>query len=400
MAVKIGYGTANYYLDLIALKARDDPSSLKTGNFKTKADSLGITPAENTVTGYTLRLSIWKQALSLESNGALSIYTADINAPKIQDTSFDKNAKKAGDIAQIRTSSEMYGAVEIALRYKMRNFSLRLQFRHVDPGYQSMGAYFLNNDLENYTIAPSLTLFGSRLRFSGSLGVQKDDLAGYKRSRSHKTIGSANLTAEISQRLGADLSFSNYSINQTVKTIHFADSLKVVESSRQFSFTPRYTIPGANMTHSILASANISQAKELNPARTDSLGGVIDTYNYLLNYQLTFPQRQAAFSVSLNHTEMKGDGLTDGNMGATLAGSKAWQKGKWILSASAGYLLSERNEEKGRILTGSLQFRYKLFKGHALHLTAFYTDNTPDHPTQYYPKYKETRAEAGYGLSF
>lgn len=398
MAVKIGYGGANNYFDVIVLKAKDDPSSLKLG--KSTVDSLGISPAENTVTGYTLHLSFWKQLLSLESNGALSLYTADVNAPRIQDSSYDKDVKKVSGLVTVRNSSELYGAFDFALRYRVRNFSARLQYRHIDPGYQSMGAYFLNNDLESYTVAPSLTLFRSRLRFSGSLGLQKDDLAGNKRARSHKTIGSANLSAEITDRLGADLSFSNYSINQTVKTLRFADSLKVVESSRQFSFSPRYTIPGATISHSFLASANISQARELNPARTDSLGGDINTYNYLLNYQLALTQQQAAFTLCLNHTEMKGNGLTDGNMGATLGGSKTWGKGKIVLSANAGYLLSKRNEEKGRILTGSLQLRYKLFKGQALHLMAYYTDNTPDHPTSYYPKYTETRAEAGYGFSF
>jgi len=398
MAVKVGYGSPNNYIDLIALKAKDDASSLKLG--KNVLDSLGIAPAENTVTGYTIHLSLWKQLLSVESNGALSLYTADINAPQIQDSSYDKAVKKVNNIATVRTSSELYGALDVALRYKMKNFSLRLQYRHIDPGYQSMGAYFLNNDLESYTVSPSLTLFRSRLRFSGSLGLQKDDLAGNKRARSHKTIGSANLTAEITDRLGVDGSFSNYSINQTVKTLRFADSLKVVESSRQFSLSPRYMIPGATLSHSFLASANISQARELNPARTDSLGGDIDTYNYLLNYQLGLTQQQAAVTLCFNHTEMKGAGLTDANQGVTLGGSKTWGKGKLVLSANAGYLLSKRNEEKGRILNGSLQLRYKLFKGHALHLMAYYTDNTPDHPTAYYPKYTETRAEAGYGFSF
>ena len=398
MSVKIGYGSSNNYIDLIALKAKDDPSSLNQG--KGPADSLGIAPAENTVTGYTIHLTLWKQVLSLESNGALSLYTTDVNAPRIQDSSYGKDVKKVDDLVTVRTSSELYGAFDAAIRYRTRNFSLRLQYRHIDPGYQSMGAYFLNNDLENYTFSPSLTLFRHRLRFSGSLGLQKDDLAGNKRARSHKTIGSANLTAEITERLGADLSFTNYSINQTVKTLRFADSLKVVESSRQFAFSPRYMISGATVSHSILASANICQARELNPARTDSLGADIDTYNYLVNYQLSLIQQQAAFTLCLNHTEMKGAGLTDGNQGATLGGSKTWEKGKLIVSANAGYLLSKRNEEKGRILTGSFQLRYRLFKGHALHLMAYYTDNTPDHPTSYYPKYTETRAEAGYGFSF
>ncbi|MBS1598598.1 MAG: hypothetical protein JST75_10275 [Bacteroidetes bacterium] len=397
-AIKIGYGTQNNFIDLIALKAKDDPSSIKMS--KGFIDSSGITPAENTVVGYNMRLSIWKQHLSFESDGAMSLYTNDINSPLVQDSSFDNDVKKISRIVRVNTSSELYGAIEAAIRYKTRNFSLRFQYRHIDPGYQSMGAYFLNNDLESYTVAPSFTLFKSRLRFSGSLGIQHDDLAKSKRARSKKIIGSANLSAEITRQFGIDLSFSNYSINQTVKTIRFADSLKLVESSRQFSITPRYTIAGTSVAHSIVFSANINQARELNPARIDSVSGDINTTNYVLNYQLNLVEHNTSFFISLNQTAMKGDQLTDQNMGATVGASKSWKKGKITISASGGYLLSKRNEEKGKIITASLQSRYNFYKKHALHLTAYFTSNTPDQPTSYYPKYSESRVEVGYGFSF
>lgn len=398
MAIKIGYGTQENFIDLIALKAKDDPSGL--ASTKGMADSLGITPAENTVTGYSMHINLWKKHISLESDGALSLYTNDINSPRVQDSTFESNAKWASGIARVTTSSEVYGAIQAALRYKTRNFSVRLQYRHIDPGYQSMGAYFMNNDLENYTIAPAFSAFRSRLRFSGSIGFQKDDLANKKRSRSNKVIGSANLSGEFNSKLGIDASFSNYSINQMVKTIRFADSLKVVESSRQFSLSPRYMISNGRMSHSILLSANISQARELNPARVDSLNSNIDTYNYLLNYQVAFVQHDASAFISLNHTQVKGMSLVDANMGATLGGSKAWYKGKLNISLSGSYLLSKRNEEKGKILSGSFQGRYNFIRKHSLHVTAYYTANTPDNVTTYYPKYTESRIEIGYGLSF
>jgi hypothetical protein len=213
-------------------------------------------------------------------------------------------------------------------------------------------------------------------------------------------IGSANFSADLSQRLGIDLNYSNYSVNQTVKTIRFADSLKLVQSSSQFSFTPRYTIPGISVSHTLLFSANLSMAKELNPARAGSLNGNINTYNYLLNYQLNFIPNQASAYISLNHTQMKSQLLTDGNDGVTLGLSKSWWNNRLTLSLSGGWLLSKRNGEKGRVLTGSFQSRYNFYGRHMLQITAFYTDNTPDKPTPAYPKYSESRAEIGYGFSF
>ena len=242
MAFRVGYGTENNYFDLIALKAKDDPASLKIN--KGLIDSSGIAPAENTVAGYNMHFSFWHRRLTLESNGAVSLYTNDVNTPRLQDSSFEKGVKSFSNLATLRTGSELFGAVDAALRYKLKNFSVKLQYRHVDAGFQSMGAYFLNNDLENYTIAPSFMALKRKLRFSGSFGILRDDLASKKRARANKIIGSANLSADITERLGIDGNYSNYSVSQTVKTIRFADSLKVVQSSSQLSVTPRYTIPG------------------------------------------------------------------------------------------------------------------------------------------------------------
>ena len=160
MAVKIGYGTENNFIDLIALKAKDDPNSVKGS--KAMIDSFGVTPAENTVAGYNLRISLWDRRLSFESDGAMSLYTNDINSPLVSDSSYDDKVQKISRLVRVNTSSELFGAIEAAIRYKIKNFSIRFQFRHIDPGYQSMGAYFLNNDLQSYTIAPTLNLLKSK----------------------------------------------------------------------------------------------------------------------------------------------------------------------------------------------------------------------------------------------
>jgi hypothetical protein len=120
----------------------------------------------------------------------------------------------------------------------------------------------------------------------------------------------------------------------------------------------------------------------------------------MLNYQLNFVAEQASAFISLNHTKMKSQILTDGNDGVTLGLSKSLLKNKLNLSASGGWLFSKRNEEKGKVITGSFQSRYNFIGRHMLRITAYYTGSRPDHPTPLYPDYSETRAEVGYGFSF
>jgi opacity protein-like surface antigen len=397
MAVRVGIGNEEHFFDVIALKAKDIASSAR--RYSDLADSIGMSPAENTVIGYNMRISLWKQRLTVESDAAISLFTNDMRAPEIDEERFDSNVRRLKALGDLNISSELYGAVQTGLRYRYRNMAVRLTYRYVDPGYQSMGAYWLNNDLENVTVAPAFTLLNNKLRFNGSLGLQRDDLSNNKRAKAKKVIGSANLSADLSKRLNADLSFSNYSINQTVKTIRFADSLKVVQSSRQFSVMPRYTISGGNETHMFMFAVNLSAAKELNPFREDSVNTDINTSNLTMTYQLGLTQEKASLFLSLNHTAMQSALIEDRNRGLTIGGSKSALENRLSVSISMGYLFAERNNEQGTIINGSLQGRYAVHRRHALRLSAYHTGNTPDKPSAAYPKFTETRAEFGYGFT-
>lgn len=397
MAARVGIGNEDNFFDVIVLKAKDIASSAR--GYSDFADSIGISPAENTVVGYNMRVNLWERRLTIESDAAISLFTNDTRAPEIDEERFDSRIKRLRPLGKLNTSSELYGAIQTGLRYRHKNMSVRLTYRYIDPGYQSMGAYWLNNDLENVTVAPAFAILNNKIRFSGSLGLQRDDLSDNKRAKAKKVIGSANLSADLSEQLNLDLSFSNYSINQTVKTIRFADSLKVVQSSRQLSVMPRYTIASGNQTHMVMFAANLSAARELNPSREDSLNADIKTSNLAMTYQLGLTQERASLFVSLNHTTMESALIGDKNRGLTIGGSKSSSDNRLHVSASASYLLAERNNEKGTIVNLSLQGRYAVHRRHALRLSAYHMGNTPDKPSEAYPKFSETRAEFGYGFT-
>ena len=98
--------------------------------------------------------------------------------------------------------------------------------------------------------------------------------------------------------------------------------------------------------------ANLSQARELNPTREDSINGDINTNNYILTYQLSLIEQNTSVFLSANSTKMKSQLLQDANAGITVGSSKTWTEKRLNLSASLGYLLAERNHENGTILTG------------------------------------------------
>jgi len=42
--------------------------------------------------------------------------------------------------------------------YNSQKFGLNFIYEHIDPEYATMGAYFFNNDIENYTVSPHVCL--------------------------------------------------------------------------------------------------------------------------------------------------------------------------------------------------------------------------------------------------
>ena len=399
-AARVGYGTQQSFFDITLLHAKDHGSSERTTNTEW-LDSLKITPAENLVTGYQTRLSIIKNKLSIESDGAFSLYTTDRRIGSIEDSTLADKVKPFEKFTNVNYSSELYAAFSASLLYKIKMMSWRLTYRYVEPNYKSMGAYFLNNDLENITINPSLFLGQGKVRFTGSLGLQRDNLQDLKRATSRRVIGAANLSAELLPTLGVDLSYTNFSNTQRARTVRFADSLRVAQTTQNFSITPRFIKSSALHSHSVIVSLNYNQFEELNTQRTlEGSGDDIITQTYFATYQHGFLASRSSLFVTASYAKLGNDLIKDQNSGFTLGGTKSLLSNKLVLSLSSGFLFSHRNGERGKILNESLQARYGIDRHHNLNFMLMYLGNYPDEPSELLRRFSELRVELGYGFNF
>jgi hypothetical protein len=398
-AFKVGYGTTANFLDLTGLLAKDHPTTSELDN--PVLDSLRAYPAQNVVTGYQTRLTILKNKLIFESDGALSSYTADARPDIVEDSLDLDDVKILDQVMMINYSTELYGAFQASLTYKAKMMSLRLQYRYVEPNYKSMGAYFLNNDLENITISPSLILGGGKVRFTGSLGLQRDNLQQLKNATSNRVIGSANLSAEFTEQIGLDVSYTNFSNNQRARTVRFADSLRVAQSTQNFSVTPRFIKSSALHSNSVLLSFNYNQFEDFNSNRSpDDAGGDIITQTYFTTYQHGFLASRATLFATLNYAKLANNLIEDINSGLTVGGTKSLSSNKILISLSSGYIISERNGTKGTILNESLQARYGIDRHNNISLLMIFLGNYPDEVSELTRKFTEMRIEVGYGLNF
>lgn len=206
-AAKLGYGNNNNYIDLIYFHGEDKENSLAT-NLK---DS--IQPAENTTVGISFKLKLAKN-LSWKTDVGFSAYTINRNDEK-DTTDENKSVEKIMQLfAEDKLSTRYYFAGETRIGYRLRKWGADVVYKRIEPDYKSMGAYFFQSDLQEYSLGTYLRLDSGRLNISGNLGFQQDNLKKQKSATSKRFIGSANISYIPSPKFGVIANYSNFGITQ------------------------------------------------------------------------------------------------------------------------------------------------------------------------------------------
>ncbi|MCC8407923.1 hypothetical protein LJ707_03215 [Mucilaginibacter sp. UR6-1] len=396
-AAKLGYGSERNFFELSFLKAKDDSTSAPNGIVP---DSLFVTPEANTVLGYRFRFSFLKYFF-IESDGAGSIYTRDLNSPIPLDSLDNEFLKRIKNFANINATSEFYTAFAGSIGFKKKGYGLKVNYRRIDPDFKSMGAYFFNSDIEDWTVAPSFTLLQNKVRFAGSIGFQHDNLKQQKQATNRRVIGSANMYLDFTQSLGLDVSYSNFSSNQRPQTARFADSLRIVQTTRNLSFMPRYFIITPGASHVITAAITFNDLNDYNTYFSDQgISRNISTKQYFLNYNITLPAKQLSLFINLNNTNLKGALLSDKYYGLTLGGNKSMLKNKLQTGLNASFTRGITDQGRSLIINSNANIGYQVRKNQTARLNWFLTNNRPATANQQLATFTESRTEISYIFNF
>ena len=82
--------------------------------------------------------------------------------------------------AKDKLSTDYYFAGETRLGYQEKTWGAQLIFKRIDPGYQSMGAYFFQNDIREFSLANNFKLDSGKLNINTNIGFQTDNLKKQK----------------------------------------------------------------------------------------------------------------------------------------------------------------------------------------------------------------------------
>lgn len=390
-AIKIGVGGKKSFVDLIVLRIHDDTSSLKSIN----RDYPNRTPEQNFVTGLNTKVTL-SRSLIFEGEGAVSIYTSNMFAAKY-DSSNTPIINKVANIILINQSTQWFTAVRTALIYKTKSFSTKFEFRRIDPGYTSMGAYYFNSDLQNLTVSPTFAIWKRKLQVRGSLGLQRDNLRNTKKATSLRTIGMLGVSFNPSQVFGVDAQFSNFSTNQKAGRSPITDTTKVYQATQSISVSPRLTFMNSTRSQMIMLMLNRNHLNDNNPVTQNLTENTATIAN--LNYILSIIESKLSMNAGLTYLSMKNVLSENKSQGFTVGVSKMMAKETLSLNWSNSLMFTNYMQNTGKVFTSSIGLNYRLKKHHQFQLNTFFTGN-------FYPKastvqsFNEIKGDMSYVFTF
>ena len=316
-AAKIGYGSTSNFIELSYLQAKDDSSSIP----QKILDSAYTKPAANQVVGMVGQVGFLK-SFYIRAEVAASYYTSNTGG----DTLMTDNSWTKFVAYQPQTSSRVGFAGEGSINYQLHGGNVNFKYRRVDPNYASMGAFYMQTDLEQYTFGLNYGFLKNKIHFSGNIGWQKNNLAHVAANETKRTIGNIALNISPSNSFGIDLNYSNYGISQQVipqltnpSTILRYDSVRISQVNQSVSISPHVLISSESVQHSISLMANFQL---LNNEDTSMRDQDFSSTMMSLVYALIFPRSFFSITNSLNYFNTAMTGNNSGSIGYNLGVTK------------------------------------------------------------------------------
>lgn len=351
--VKVRYDDNNFYIGSSAFVAKDDVKSLMW-----QPDSLGIRPQQNLAMNIEAGVKLAKN-LRLTGEYAVSLLNKDIRDSV--------------------SSVLFYKAFKLGIDYQFLKNTIGFSYERVDPDYQTLGAYYFNNDYENITANYSTLLFKDKLNFSSNIGIQKDDINNQKESQTSRFVGSANITYAPTQKLNINVSYSDFQTHQNVKSqfdyinqyspTQNLDTLNFTQLSQNATVSVFYQFKQTDtQIQSLNTNLNYQVASD-NSGNPNNSNGSSDFINASLSHNIQFTPQHTNINSSVNITS---DNITSTNFlmfGPSFSISSKFFDKKFTTGFSSSYNVSyNENIYQGYVLNLRLNVGYLFLKHHNLTL--------------------------------
>ena len=353
--VKAGYAGEKFSIGGTIFTARD-----KQRDISFDADALGIYPKGNIAIGVEGSLNVIKD-LKLSLEYGLSIMQRDL---RVKEKSY-------------------YHAFKADLAYSFLGNTIGIGYERISPDYETLGAYYFNNDYENATLNYSRNFFKDRLSLALSGGVQRDDLAGQKQERNKRFVGSANINFTPNDKFTASISISSYQAHRNIKSsfdyinertpYENLDTLRFTQLNNSIDMNLNWRLRNSEtQSHTLSANASYQEAAD-KQGRYIMPGNLTRFMNLGANYGIDFTPLDFSVTAGINASNNYASRKNVLTIGPTLTGSKHLFK----KALTTGLTLSfNQTQEAGRKLATIYNVRwhanYRFLKRHGLNASVAY----------------------------
>ncbi|HYF70455.1 MAG TPA: hypothetical protein VD884_20100, partial [Ohtaekwangia sp.] len=401
--LKLGYEDNGDRIAFSIFTARDEKNSIPF--VYPESD---LTPMQNVAISIAGRKTFLKRFF-VDAEYAISAINKDTRLNESGDTLETKSNNLLHGILPENSTSRYYDALNASLGYQGNWFSVQVKYERIAPEYQTLGAYFFNNDLRNITVAPSVRLFDNTLNLTANVGIQQNNLDDTRASTTERKVGSISANYAPNERWNFVMDYSNFTSYTNIKPQpdpffqNPLDTLNFFQVSQTLNHTIIRSLGSQEKPQNIMLNASYQKVSDKASYEGGDHGSDFFSINVSYNYSVV--PKNLTLSVAGNWYENNAGGLRSTYWGPTLGLTKAFYEKTLRTSLATSYNETSGDVSSSPVLNNrlSLTFSPKSKKK---------SGNTPHNfsagvnllkrmkSLENAPAYTETTATVNYSYSF
>ncbi|TAJ12603.1 hypothetical protein DMA11_11955 [Marinilabiliaceae bacterium JC017] len=353
-------------------------------------DSLGITPMENMVLGTTFTLRPY-QRLSVRG---------EFNVSSL---SHDRRISRATDWNGPATFR--YHAAKSDIAWNTSLGSIGAGMEYVEPGYNTLGAYYTVNDFVNYTVNLATVMLQGRINLAANVGIRETNLDNQSDTDQQDVVKNINIGFTPGEKLNFNLSYSNFYNYTFVRTLfeetnahteyELMDTVKFTQINENISLSGNWRLKETEQVkHNLNANINWQQATQNQsdtPENADSR-----FINASGGYMWSRPKQGFSAGLNMNYSRNKASEVLGEAYGPMLFVRKSMFDKTWRNSLSVSWNGTYQDGvSTGNVMTARLGSNYAFKKKHLFNLSVAYSHRKRNGSGEGY-----LTATLGYSYSF
>jgi hypothetical protein len=357
--VKVGYEDSGNAVYASIFAAEDDVTSIPFVLPNTQ-----LTPMQNVAVSLAGRKRFLKHFF-VDAEYAVSALNKDTKANSEQgSTALRQSSNFIQGLLPQNATSRYYDAVNASIGYQAKWYTIQLKYERVAPEYQTLGAYFFNNDMQNITIAPTVRLLKAKLTLAANVGLQNNNLDNARASTTSRNVGALNANYTPNEKWNFASSYSNFSSFTNVRKYsdpffqNKLDTLNFYQVSQTLNANVIRNLGGKENPQSIMLNTSFQNSSD--QASYKGGGQKSDFLSANLSYSYAIAPSNFTMALSANMYRTQSPGLQTTFWGPTVSLTKAFLEKTLRLSMATTYNQTATNgaAQTSPIINNRLSLNY------------------------------------------